>query len=109
MSVPNLNGHGKKVLVDGGDGRNGSNGDLLYYYPDDVSRYGGSDFNTNNFTFVWTGYFAHRESRSYQFCLTYAGNRQAFYIGNDAAFPCGDSSNAATPRGATTYDPRCLR
>ncbi|KAH0339611.1 hypothetical protein KCU81_g7203, partial [Aureobasidium melanogenum] len=98
MSIPSLVGDNSDVeMLDDGSGG------IIYYYPDAVGTYAGFDFNPNNFTIVWTGYFAPQVSGSYQFCMNYADNRQAFYIGSDNAFPCGDSANAATPTNATAF------
>ncbi|KAH0334419.1 hypothetical protein KCU81_g9464, partial [Aureobasidium melanogenum] len=98
MSVPATYGSGNETYVDGGDDNQ------IPYYADTTAMYGGFEYNPNNFTFVWTGYFVPQQSGSYQFCLDYADNEQAFYIGSDTAFPCGDSSNAATPRNAQAYE-----
>ncbi|KAH0169261.1 hypothetical protein KCU67_g3145, partial [Aureobasidium melanogenum] len=96
MSIPSYVGDNSDAeIVDDGSGG------TIYYFPNAVGSYGGFDLDPNNFTIVWTGYFAPQESGSYQFCMNYADNRQAFFIGSDSAFPCGDSSNAATPTGAT--------
>lgn len=98
MSVPATDGSGTETELDGGDGIKTS------YYNDTRAMYGGFEYNPNNFSFVWTGYFVPEHSGSYQFCLDYADNEQAFYIGSDTAFPYGDSSNAAIPRGADIYE-----
>ncbi|CAD0092382.1 unnamed protein product [Aureobasidium mustum] len=98
MSVPATYGSGNETYVDGG------NGNEVPYWADTRATYGGFEYNPNNFTFVYTGYFVPQQSGSYQFCLDGADNEQAFYIGSNAAFPCGDSSNAATPRGAEPYE-----
>ncbi|KEQ84695.1 hypothetical protein M438DRAFT_334557 [Aureobasidium pullulans EXF-150] len=70
------------------------------YYENYQQNIGGISVDPNNFTLVSTGYFVPQTSGSYQFCDRYADNRDDFYVGSSSAFPCGDSSDASTPRNA---------
>ncbi|KAK1657373.1 hypothetical protein BDP55DRAFT_567340, partial [Colletotrichum godetiae] len=59
-------------------------------------------YNANNFTLVFTGYFRPDQTGTFTFCYAPdADNRDVLYLGSTSAFPCGQPSNAATPRGAT--------
>jgi hypothetical protein len=70
------------------------------YYTNYQQNIGGISVDPNNFTLVATGYFVPQTSGTYQFCDLYADNRDDFYIGSTTAFPCGDPSDASTPRNA---------
>lgn len=74
---------------------------VFNYYPGLTKSYGGMRFDANNFTIVFTGYFVPETTGTHTFCVNFADNRNPLYIGSDDAFPCGDASNGATPRGAT--------
>ncbi|KAF4341700.1 PA14 domain protein [Fusarium beomiforme] len=85
---------------DGGTGQTTPGSPNFNYFPGLTKTFAGITFNANNFTLVFLGYFVPPTTGSYEFC-TNVDNRDAVYIGSDSAFPCGDPSNSATPRGAT--------
>ncbi|CAD0084611.1 unnamed protein product [Aureobasidium vineae] len=73
--------------------------DGVQYYSGAINL-GGITVNANNFTAVYIGYFVPKISGTYQFCDLFADNRDDFYIGSTSAFPCGNPSDASTPRNA---------
>ena len=74
-------------------------GTNINYYPNARSRFAGLTYGTNNYTFVFTGYFAPPVTGTYNFCI-YADNIINLYTGPVNAFQCG--SNTA-PVGAASY------
>ncbi|TPX08099.1 uncharacterized protein E0L32_010166 [Thyridium curvatum] len=112
LGQPSLaQGSTDNLAVPGGENNDQSGPDVVLqpsgqnfqYHPGLTKSYGGMTFNANNFTILFTGYFVPNVSGTYQFC-TSADNRNELYIGSDSAFPCGDASNGATPRGAASFD-----
>ncbi|KND93769.1 Flocculation protein FLO5 [Tolypocladium ophioglossoides CBS 100239] len=69
------------------------------YYPGLNNTYEGIQYNANNFTLVFTGYYRAPATGKYRFCAQ-ADNVDNFYLGSTTAFPCDQPYNPATPRNA---------
>lgn len=69
------------------------------YYPGLTNRFAGIEYNANNFTLVFTGYYRPLITGTHTFCAN-ADNVHNFYLGADSAFPCGAPANRHTPPGA---------
>lgn len=66
--------------------------DTIPYYANIRDTYAGIQYNPNNGTFVFNGYFRPPLTGSYSICVE-VNNIDNFYLGSDKAFACG----ATTP------------
>jgi hypothetical protein len=68
------------------------------YFADSKTEYAGINYDPNNGTFVFNGYFQPRLSGIHSICVD-VDSIDNFYLGSDKAFPCGRTD----PIGGATF------
>ncbi|KAH4741969.1 hypothetical protein HBH64_173340 [Parastagonospora nodorum] len=62
-----------------------------FYFPGVTARYAGIDYNPNNGTFVFNGYFRPPTDGVYEICIN-SDNIDTLYLGPATAFACGGTA-----------------